>query len=65
MEESGRTATMEMWSDGEVVRIGYRSGWVAFPVEDLHAVQALCHDQRERFRQEALDIFLELNAQGA
>jgi hypothetical protein len=32
-----------------IATISYGSAWWAFPVADLHAVQALCHDQRQRF----------------
>jgi hypothetical protein len=58
---SGRSASMTTKStSGDLVTIEYRGGWQAFPVEDLPAVQALCYDQRERFRTEAATIHVEL-----
>jgi hypothetical protein len=41
---------------GDIVTIGYHMGWLAFSVEYLPAVQALCHDQRERFLTDAAAI---------
>jgi hypothetical protein len=40
--------------------ISYGSAWWAFPVGDLHAVQALCHDQKQRFLTDAATIHVEL-----
>jgi len=37
-----------------------RSTWWAFPVQELHAVQALCYDQRERFLTDAAAILVEI-----
>jgi hypothetical protein len=45
---------------GDIVTIGYHMGWLAFSVEYLPAVQALCHDQRERFLTDAAAIHVEL-----
>ena len=58
---SGRTASMKtvVTSPG-VKTISYGSSWWAFPVEDLHAVQALFHDQRQRFLADATAIHVEL-----
>jgi hypothetical protein len=42
--------------------ISYGSSWWAFRVENLHAVQALCHDQRQRFLKDAAAIHVELEA---
>jgi hypothetical protein len=36
------------------------SSWWPFPVEDLHAVQALCYDQRQRFLTDAAEIHVQL-----
>jgi len=40
--------------------ISYGSAWWAFPVQELHAVQALCYDQKERFLTDAAAIHVEL-----
>ena len=34
-------------TSGDVVSMEYQTGWLAFDVANLHAVQALCYDQRE------------------
>jgi hypothetical protein len=47
-------------TSGDVDTIAYGSVWWAFPVEDLHAVQALCYDQRRRFLTEASAIHVDL-----
>lgn len=47
-------------TSGEIVTIDYGSKWLAFLVEELHAVQALCHDQRQRFLTDAAAIHVEL-----
>jgi hypothetical protein len=58
---SGRRATVATQSeDGDVVRIGYQTAWLAFDPANLPAVQALCHDQRERFLTEAAAIDVKL-----
>jgi hypothetical protein len=60
-EAGGRTASMKTVATSEgIATISYGSAWWAFPVEDLHAVQALCHDQRERFLTDAAAIHVEL-----
>jgi hypothetical protein len=55
--ESGRTASMKtvVTSEGIVTTI-YGSAWWPFHAEDLPAVQALCHDQRQRFLKDAAAI---------
>jgi hypothetical protein len=58
---SGRKASIRTTgTSGDIVSMEYRSGWLAFDVANLHAVQALCHDQRERFLTEAAAIHVEL-----
>jgi hypothetical protein len=48
-----------------VETISYGSSWWRFPVSDLHVVQALCHDQRERFLAGAASIHVELEESDA
>jgi hypothetical protein len=58
---SGRSAWMTTRAtSGDAVTIDYGSGWLAFRVENLPAVQALCADQRERFLTDAAAIHVEL-----
>jgi urocanate hydratase len=60
-ESSGRSASMKtVVTSGGISTISYGSAWWAFPVEDLPAVQALCHDQRQRFLADASTIHVEL-----
>jgi hypothetical protein len=60
-QASGRSASMKtVVTSGGIATISYSSAWWAFPVEDLAAVQALCHDQRQRFLTDAADIHVEL-----
>jgi len=60
-EASGRSASMKTQATSEgVATISYGSAWWVFPVEDLPAVQALCHDQRERFLTAAAAIHVDL-----
>jgi hypothetical protein len=60
-ELSRRRAWMTMKAtSGDVVTIEYHSSWLSFPVGEIHAVQALCHDQRERFLTDAAAIHVEL-----
>ena len=62
---SGRSASMRTTStSGDVVSMEYQTGWLAFDVANLHAVQALCYDQRERFLTDAADIHVRLEAEG-
>ena len=58
---SGRSASMKtvVTSEG-ISTISYGSARWAFPIEDLHAVQALCNDQRQRFLTDAAAIHVEL-----
>ena len=59
--ESGRRASMKTVVTSEGVNtISYGASWWAFPVEDLHAVQALFADQRQRFLDDAAAIHVEL-----
>jgi hypothetical protein len=57
-EASGRSASMK--TVVEIATISYGSSWWAFPVEELHAVQVLWYDQKERFLTDAAAIHLEL-----
>jgi hypothetical protein len=58
---SGRSADMSAsLRTGNDVLIRYRTGWEAFPVEDLPAVQELVNNQRERFLAGAAAIHVEL-----
>ena len=60
-EASGRSASMKTRAtSGDVVTISYGSAWWVFPVEDLAAVQALCHDHRQRFLTDASAIHVDL-----
>jgi hypothetical protein len=60
-EASGRSASMTTKAtSGDIVTIEYRSAWLAFRVENLPAVLALFHEQRERFRTDAAAIHVEL-----
>jgi hypothetical protein len=60
-EASGRSASMQTTSTkGDIVSMEYRTAWLAFLVEDLPAVQALCYDQRERFLTDAAAIHVDL-----
>jgi hypothetical protein len=62
-KESGRSAWMKIRkTKGDVVTVDYGSVWLAFRVEHLPAVQALCVDQRDRFLMEAAAIHVELEA---
>jgi hypothetical protein len=45
--------------------ISYGSAWLAFPVEDLHVVQALFYDQRQRFLSDAASIDVQLEEANA
>jgi hypothetical protein len=61
---SGRSASMTITATtGDIISIQYRSGWLAFPVADLSACQALFFDQRERFLTDAARIHVELEAE--
>jgi urocanate hydratase len=58
---SGRSASMKTQATSEgIATISYGSAWWAFPVEDLPAVETLCHDQRQRFLTDATRIHVEL-----
>jgi hypothetical protein len=59
---SGRSASIEVTSrtTGDNFAMTYRSAWLAFPATDLHAVQALCFDQNQRFLGEAAAIHVTL-----
>jgi hypothetical protein len=59
---SGRSASIEVTSSttGDNVAMTYRSAWLSFPVGDLHTVQALCSDQKNRFLAEAASIHVTL-----
>jgi hypothetical protein len=58
---SGRSAWMKtVRTSGDVATISYGAQWWPLPANDLHAVQALCHDQRERFLTDAAAIQVEL-----
>jgi hypothetical protein len=60
-EEGARTASMKTVTTSKgVATLSYGSSWWAFRVEDLPAVQALCHDQRQRFLTDASAIHVEL-----
>jgi hypothetical protein len=60
-EASSRRASMKTVATcAGIATISYGSAWWAFPVEDLPAVQALCHDQRQRFLTDAASIHVEL-----
>jgi len=60
-KESGRSASMKtVATNAGIETISYGSSWWAFPVEDLHAVQALCYDQRQRFLTDAAAIHVQL-----
>jgi hypothetical protein len=60
-KESGRRAsTKTVVTSGDIATISRGSSWWAFRVEDLHAVQALFHDQRQRFLTDAADIHVQL-----
>lgn len=60
-EASGRSASMKtVVTSGDIATISYGSSWWAFPVEELHAVQALCYDQKKRFLTDAADFHVEL-----
>jgi hypothetical protein len=62
-QESGRSAYMKTTgTSGDVISMEYGSEWQAFPVEDLHAVLALFHDQRQRFLTDAAGIHADLEA---
>jgi hypothetical protein len=65
-KESGRSASMKtVATSAGIETISYGSSWWAFRVENLHAVQALCHDQRQRFLKDAAAIHVELEAADA
>jgi hypothetical protein len=51
---------MKTVTSEDIATISYGSSWWAFPVEELHAVQVLCYDQKERFLTDAAAIHLEL-----
>jgi hypothetical protein len=58
---NGRTASMKTVATSKgIATISYGSAWWAFPVEDLPAVQALCHEQRQRFLTDAAAIHVQL-----
>jgi hypothetical protein len=58
---SGRSASMKTVKTSRgIATISYGSAWWAFPVQELHAVQALCYDQKERFLTDAAAIHVEL-----
>jgi hypothetical protein len=60
-EASGRSGTMTTKAtDGDMVTIEYRSGWLAFPVSELYLVQSLCHNQAALFLKDAAAIHVEL-----
>lgn len=60
-EASGRSASMKtVVTSGEIATISFGSAWWAFPVQELHAVQALCYDQCERFLTDAATIHVEI-----
>jgi hypothetical protein len=58
---SGREASLRTrGTSGDIVSMEYRYAWLGFDVAHLHAVQALCHEQRERFLTKATAIHVEL-----
>jgi hypothetical protein len=58
---SGRSAWMKtVRTSGDVATISYGSSWWPLPASEVPAVQALCHDQRERFLTDAAAIQVEL-----
>ena len=60
-EAGARTASMKTVATSKgIATISYGSAWWAFPDQDLHAVQALCYDQRQRFLTDAADIHVQL-----
>ena len=63
---SGRSASMKtVTTSAGIETISYGSSWWAFPIEDLPAVQALCHDQRQRFLTDAAAIHVQLREDDA
>jgi hypothetical protein len=48
----------------DVRSISSGAAWEAFPVEDLHAVEVLCGDQRDRFLAEAALVHVQLTKAG-
>jgi hypothetical protein len=65
-DAGARTASMKTVKTSKgIATISYGSAWWAFPDADLHAVQALCHDQRKRFLTEAAAIHVDLEEAGA
>jgi hypothetical protein len=60
-EASGRRASMKtIVTSEDIETISYGSAWWGFPVQDLHAFQALFHDQRKRFLTDAAAFHVEL-----
>jgi hypothetical protein len=60
-KESGRRASMKtVATSAGIETISSGSSWWAFRVENLHAVQALCHYQRQRFLTDAEAIHVDL-----
>lgn len=57
---SGRSARIVVDANGNP--IAYGSNWLAFDLANLHAVQALCHDRRQRFLDEAIEIHIQLES---
>jgi hypothetical protein len=49
----------------DIATINYGSGWWPLPGSELPAIQALCHDQRERFLTDAAEIQVELEEDDA
>jgi hypothetical protein len=65
-DAGSRTASMKTVATSEGIEtISYGSAWWAFRVEDLPAVQVLCHDQRQRFLTDAAAIHVELEGADA
>jgi hypothetical protein len=56
----GAASMKTVVTSGDIATISFGSTWWAFPVQELHAVQALCYDQRGRFLTDAAAIHVEI-----
>ena len=62
---SGRTVSVQMSVDGDIVNLEWREGWLPFPRQVIPAMLEYFEERRDQFRIDAAHIQVELDSAGS